>query len=155
MLSSPYVKKENAMPMRLIKFYQESSDGAYFKTKGKTLLAFIPDFTKYGWFDLEKKGSLNTLENKTYHIVLNLMSLDDKKRSKAKKAMTYRHGFEYIVRGIVKKVFEEYLVMDCGIEITLTPLKTAKAFSTGDWIEARGRLDAYLVEWTAPLISNG
>ena len=141
MLESP---KNKVILARLVKFHNNSSDGAFVEFSNKKLLVFFPDFTAYGWFDLEKNGKLWALENKAYPMTFSLLSFEQNVTSEQKKYVKYISAYEYKINGKIVGKHNRDITVNCGFELSVF-VPSDFSCKVGDWIRAQGRLDAYLV----------
>ena len=110
---------------------------------------FFPEYSKYGWNELDNKGKLGTLKGEKINFYLSLFSLPDdiKKIKNQKKGYTLIERATYLLEGsIVEKITAKDLaILDCKMPVYVH-LESKGDLNKGDWIEAKGRLDAYLIE---------
>ncbi len=135
--------------------FGEDGDGSAILDFGDiSLRCDLPYFRCEGWEDMKTGQPNREIIGKRIRVVLYLLYLEqtNKKHSKKKRieqiATEYipaEYSTEYEIEGVVKEVYDEYWVVDCGI-IICVDRGTNEEYHVGDWIVARGRLDAYLIE---------
>ena len=130
----------------------EEVDTAIFKVGTYNLRCFLPDYRIEKW--KEKKANEEKYLGQKVKIILFLLYLEKPEKNTMKKRRIEQVATKYIpaeystwyeVEGTVKEVHDEFWVIDCGITI-IVDRATSENYRVGDWIVARGRLDAYLID---------
>ena len=135
--------------------FGEDGDGSAIFDFGKiSLRCDLPYFRCEGWENPETGRPNKEIIGRKIRVILYLLYLEksNKKPTKRKRieqiATEYipaEYSTEYEIEGVIKEVYDEFWVVDCGI-IICVDRGTNEEYRIGDWIVARGRLDAYLID---------
>jgi len=146
-------EKDNVLDATIIEFDKDGrGEYAFLKVKNRKMLLFFPDFSAYGWNELDNKKQLHKLNGKKIKVFLDLFLIVEKDMRLSslplKKIQYKKVGAEYTINGKLQEKIpniDNKFVVNCGIPIYITVPEKMK-LKIGDWIQAEGRLDAYLAK---------
>ncbi|MFZ2456369.1 MAG: hypothetical protein WAX07_07825 [Candidatus Altiarchaeia archaeon] len=143
--------KEHILEGELQSFEDSRGDAALVRVKQRTLRCFFPEYSSYGWNELDNLSKLHTLEGKKINFFFKLFYLPDEIEYARKKNMeiTLKQNVTYDINGIIKEAINapsNLAVLDFGFPAYLDVADLgAMNIKEGDWIKIRARLDAYIV----------
>lgn len=142
--------KEQILEGELLSFEDSRGDAAIVRINDKKLRCFFPEYSSYGWNELDNRGKLGTLEGKKISFFLKLFYLpgDVKTTKKQSKEIVLKHDATYEITGRIKKIktSSEYAILDFGFPAYLDVSDFGEIpIKDGAWIKITARVDAFLV----------
>ncbi|HLC79357.1 MAG TPA: hypothetical protein VJG83_02910 [archaeon] len=143
------LKRKDAIKIysaKIINFDNSRGDSPTILIGNKKFVCFFPRFSQYGWNKLDNENKLDKLfgEKIAIYLVLNVFDYKDIKTIKIYDPYLIpvsKGDIHYEASGKTKLV-DNKLMLDCGLKIYLN---SPNKLHSGDLVQVKGRLDAYLV----------